>query len=69
MSAHDRLRRFLDTEAADAGCAKTMSLMHVFADLALTGADPGARYPDVAVHLAHCAACGEDYRGLLAALQ
>jgi len=68
MSARDRLERFLGTDPADAGCAQTMSLMHVFAELVLAGLDAGARYPGVAAHLRGCDACSEDFRGLLAAL-
>ncbi len=68
MSARDRLDRFLHTDPADAGCAETMSLMHVFAELVGAGLDAGARYPRIAAHLRGCDACGEDFAGLLAAL-
>jgi len=34
----------------------------------LAGKDAAARYPGVALHLKRCAACGDDYAGLLAAL-
>lgn len=68
MSARERLERFLHTDPVDAGCAETMSLMHVFAELVLAGLDAGARYPDIAAHLRGCDSCGEDFTGLLAAL-
>ncbi|GAA4155242.1 hypothetical protein [Leifsonia shinshuensis] len=69
MSARSRIGEFLDTDRRDAGCAETMSLMHVFAELVLAGRDAAARYPGVALHLSRCAACGDDYAGLLAALR
>ncbi|MGO4592776.1 hypothetical protein AB4Z18_03045 [Leifsonia sp. 2TAF2] len=68
MSARERLERFLHTDPADSGCAETMSLMHVFAELVLSGVDAAARYPRIAAHLAGCDACNEDFTGLLAAL-
>ncbi|MFP3464023.1 hypothetical protein [Leifsonia sp. SIMBA_070] len=68
MSARDHIERFLRTDPADAGCAETMSLMHVFAELVLAGRDAAARYPRIAAHLRGCDACSEDFRGLLAAL-
>lgn len=69
MSARSRIGDFLGTDARDAGCAQTMSLMHVYAELVLAGRDAAARYPGVALHLSRCAACGDDYAGLLAALR
>lgn len=68
MTARDSIDRFLRTDTDDGGCAETMSLMHVFAELVLAGLDAAKRYPRVAAHLAGCEACGEDYAGLLAAL-
>ena len=68
MSARSRVGAFLETGPRDAGCAETMSLMHVYAELVLSGRDAAARYPGVALHLKRCAACGDDYPGLLAAL-
>ncbi|MEN2739879.1 hypothetical protein ABCS02_18955 [Microbacterium sp. X-17] len=68
MSARSRIGDFLDTGTRDAGCAETMALMHVYAELVLSGRDAAARYPGVALHLKRCAACGDDYAGLLAAL-
>ncbi|WP_158861770.1 hypothetical protein [Leifsonia sp. AG29] len=69
MSARSRVGDFLRTDRADAGCSKTMSLMHVYAELVLSGADAAARYPGVAIHLKRCPACGQDFDGLLAALR
>ena len=69
MSARSSVRRFVDTDPVDAGCGKTMSLMHVFAELVLAGLDAAARHPDIAAHLTGCEACGDDFAGLLAALR
>ncbi|MGN7800390.1 hypothetical protein [Leifsonia sp. 22587] len=69
MSARSRLGDFLHTDRDDAGCAQTMSLMHVYAELVLAGQDAAARYPGVAHHLRRCEACGQDFAGLLAALR
>jgi hypothetical protein len=62
------LERFLDTDPADVGCEQAMSVLHVYVDLLATGGDPAGRYPGVAVHLAACGPCGEDFRGLLVAV-
>lgn len=69
MSARSRIRGFLGSGEPDAGCGETMSVMHVFAELVLAGADAAARYPGVALHLSRCEACGDDFAGLLAALR
>ncbi len=62
------LERFLDTDPADVGCEQAMDILHVYVDLLAAGADPAGRYPGVAAHLAACEPCGEDFRGLLAAV-
>ena len=68
MSARTNLAAFLHTEPDDAGCGKTMSLMHVYVELILAGLDAARRYPDVATHLKGCEGCRGDFEGLLAAL-
>ncbi|HEX3489313.1 MAG TPA: hypothetical protein VHU92_08210 [Streptosporangiaceae bacterium] len=68
MSDWMALASFLDTDPADVGCDQAMGILHVYADLLAAGADPAARYPGVAAHLAACGPCGEDFRGLLAAI-
>jgi hypothetical protein len=70
MNSWLALDRFLRTDPHDAGCAKAMELLHVYAELAV--ADPrGAehRYPEVAAHLRVCGPCAEDLEGLLAAIR
>jgi hypothetical protein len=70
MNSWPALDRFLQTDPRDAGCAKAMELLHVYAELA--AADPREaelRYPGVAAHLRACGPCAEDLAGLLAAIK
>jgi hypothetical protein len=70
MNSWPALDRFLRTDPHDAGCAKAMELLHVYAEV--TAADPreaGKRYPEVAAHLRACGPCAEDLEGLLAAIR
>jgi hypothetical protein len=62
------LQNFLDTDPADVGCEQAMDILHVYADLVAAGTDAASRYRGVAAHLAACGPCGEDFRGLLAAI-
>ena len=62
------LENFLDTDPADVGCEQAMDILHVYADLVAAGTDAASRYRGVAAHLAACGPCGEDFRGLLAAI-
>ena len=68
MTDWTALERFLHTDPADVGCEGAMDILHIYVDLLATGADPASRYPGVAAHLAACGPCGEDFRGLLAAV-
>jgi hypothetical protein len=68
MSEFQALERFLSTDPRDVGCAEAMAILHVYADLMVLGEDAATRYPGVAVHLAACGPCGEDFAGLLAAV-
>ncbi len=68
MTDWTALERFLDTDPSDVGCERAMAILHVYVDLLAAGADPAARYPGVAAHLAACGPCCEDFRGLLAAV-
>jgi hypothetical protein len=68
MTGWAELERFLDTDPADVGCEQAMSILHIYVDLLAAGTDPAARYRGVAAHLAACGPCGEDFRGLLAAV-
>ena len=70
MNSWPELDRFLQTDPRDAGCAKAMELLHLYAEM--TVADPRAaelRYPEVAAHLRACGPCAEDLEGLLAAVR
>jgi hypothetical protein len=68
MSSWAALDRFLGTDPADVGCEQAMGILHVYAELTASGEDVASRYPGVAAHLAACGPCGEDFRGLLAAI-
>jgi hypothetical protein len=45
-----------------------MRILHIYVDLVAAGQDAAGRYPGMAAHLAACGPCGEDFRGLLAAV-
>ena len=64
-----RLENFLDVDPRDVGCEEAMKVLHVYADLVSAAVDAEARYPGLAIHLRSCGPCGEDFEGLLAALQ
>jgi hypothetical protein len=68
MSEMERLERFLRTDPRDVGCDEALAVLHVYVDLMAAGEDAAARYPGVAVHLAACGPCGEDFAGLLLAV-
>jgi hypothetical protein len=68
MTDRTALERFLDTDPADVGCEQAMDLLHVYADRLATGVDAASQYRGVAAHFAACGPCGEDFRGLLAAI-
>jgi hypothetical protein len=69
MNGQSGLDRFLETDPRDVGCAGAAEVLDVYVELMLAGADPGQRYPGVAVHLAACDGCREDFAGLLAAVR
>ena len=69
MNGWTALERFLQTDPRDVGCGEAMELLHVYAELAATGAQAAQRYPGIAAHLAACGPCGEDFDGLLAAIR
>ena len=66
MNGRSELDRFLGTEPRDVGCAEAMEMLHVYAELAVSGAPAEQRYPGIAAHLRACGPCGEDFEGLLA---
>jgi hypothetical protein len=65
----NHLDAFLRTDPLDAACGRTIELLHIYVELTLAGADPGERFPGVAVHLRVCGPCAEDYATLLAAMR
>ena len=67
MTGRDDLLRFLETDDRDAGCERTMELLHAYVELVLAGHDPELTYPGITVHLRTCGACVDDFEGLLAA--
>jgi hypothetical protein len=68
MTGRERLRRFLDTDPADAGCAETFRLLDVYVERELARGDARLAFPRVAAHLDVCGPCIEDVRGLLAVI-
>jgi hypothetical protein len=69
MNGWPEVDRFLGTDPRDVGCAEAMEMLHVYAELAVSGAPAEQRYPGIAAHLRACGPCGEDFEGLLAALR
>ena len=69
MNGWQALDDFLRTDPRDAGCARAMELLHVYADLVAAGEPAGQRYPGLAAHLRACGPCVEDFEGLLAAIR
>ena len=70
MTGWAQLDRFLATDPRDVGCQEAMQILHVYVDLVHEQASGLAtrRYPGVAIHLAACGPCSEDFHGLLAAI-
>jgi len=68
MNEQDMLERFLHTDPRDVGCGQATAMLHIYVDLVAAGQDAAGRYPGVAVHLAACGPCGDDFAGLLAAV-
>lgn len=61
------LAELLAVTPGDAGCEVTFQEVDSYVSSELSGGDPGRCFAAVRVHLAGCAACREDYQGLLAA--
>ena len=68
MNGWSALDRFLRTDPRDVGCAEAMRMLHLYAELVVSGALADQQYPGLAAHLRACGPCGEDFEGLLAAL-
>jgi len=69
MNEREILERFLQTDPRDVGCGEAIEVLHVYVDLVAAGQDAADRFPGVAVHLAACGPCGDDFAGLLAAVR
>lgn len=68
MNGRSAVDRFLRTDPRDVGCEQAMQMLHVYAELVATGEPAEERYPGIAAHLHACGPCGEDFEGLLAAI-
>ncbi len=71
MTGWSALDQFLATDPRDVGCDQALQILHIYVELVDEHA-PGVaadRYPGVAAHLAACGPCGEDFQGLLAAVE
>ncbi len=62
------LEHFLATDPRDVGCEAALSMLHVYSELSVSGAEPERQFPGIAAHLKACGPCGEDFAGLLAAI-
>ena len=51
MNGWQALDDFLRTDPRDAGCARAMEMLHVYADLVAAGEPAEQRYPGLAAHL------------------
>jgi hypothetical protein len=69
MDGWSALDRFMRTDPRDVGCDQAMRMLHIYVDLVAAGAPAEQRYPGIAAHLRACGPCGEDFDGLLAAVQ
>jgi RNA polymerase sigma-70 factor (ECF subfamily) len=63
------LADLLAVTPGDAGCEVTFQEVDSYVSSELSGGDPGQELAAVRVHLGSCAACQQDYQGLLAAGQ
>lgn len=61
------LDAMLAADPGDTGCDLAFRALDKYAEADLAGTRPERRFPGVAVHLASCAPCHQDYQGLLAA--
>ena len=69
MKAWQALQELLGQEPEDAGCAETFAVINRYAEIVVRGGDPEGELPEVALHLARCGPCAEDFQGLLVALR
>ena len=69
MSERDPLTRLLGAPGEDPGCEGGMAVLAAYAEAELAGRNAGELFPGLVVHLRNCAACAEDYEGLVALLR
>jgi hypothetical protein len=69
MNGWPELDRFLRADPRDVGCARAMEMLHIYVELLAAGEPAKQRYPGIAAHLSACGPCGEDFKGLLAAVR
>lgn len=67
MTADDRHPLTLDER--DPGCAPGEEFLDRYVEIEVSGGDPGERFPQVAIHLRHCAACRADHDALVQAVE
>lgn len=60
------LNALLVADPGDTGCDLAFQALDRYAEADVLGELPQGRYPGVATHLASCAACRQDYEGMLA---
>ena len=56
------LESFLTVDRHDAGCERTLEVLHVFVEDTLAGREPD---PAIVAHLRACPPCAEDFDALL----
>jgi hypothetical protein len=61
----DRIRSLLGSDERDPGCAAVAEDLETYVEIELTGGDPAAALPGIAIHLRYCDACRTEHDGLL----
>ena len=69
MNLPERAERLLMLQPNDVGCDESFELIDRFVDLLVAGGDPSTEFAGIAVHLAGCGPCAQDFEGLLAAVR
>jgi hypothetical protein len=66
MNERDPLTRLLGFSGNDAGCEGGMAVIAEYVEVELSGRNAAELFPGLAAHLRNCAACAEDYEGVVA---
>ena len=61
--------RLLGASGRDAGCEAGFEMVELYVEAVVRGDDAQHQFPEIAVHMAGCAACREDIEGIIAALR